>query len=86
MGAIAHRYREEVYRSTIWRSRLDNTTNSSIATSVHEFADGAAIGPIPGGLDNASWLTLTLSALRLDWRNHSRQARGGLDGTTGRHH
>src|SRR5258705_13563814 len=30
MGAIAHLYRGEVYRSTIWRTRLDNTTNWAI--------------------------------------------------------
>src|ERR1700751_4204530 len=32
MGPIAHLYRGEVYRSTIWRTRLDNTTNWSIVT------------------------------------------------------
>src|ERR1700738_396250 len=32
MGAIAHLYRGEVYRSTIWRTRLENTTNWSIVT------------------------------------------------------
>jgi uncharacterized membrane protein len=32
LGAIAHLYRAEVYRSTIWRTRLDNTTNWSIVT------------------------------------------------------
>jgi uncharacterized membrane protein len=32
MGAIAHLYRGEVYRSTIWRTRLDNTTNWSVVT------------------------------------------------------
>lgn len=32
MGAVAHLYRGEVYRSTIWRTRLDNTTNWSIVT------------------------------------------------------
>ena len=32
MGAIAHLYRGEVYRSTIWRTRLDNTTNWAIVT------------------------------------------------------
>lgn len=32
MGALAHLYRGEVYRSTIWRTRLDNTTNWSIVT------------------------------------------------------
>lgn len=32
MGALAHMYRGEVYRSTIWRTRLDNTTNWSVVT------------------------------------------------------
>jgi uncharacterized membrane protein len=32
MGAIAHLYRGEVYRSTIWRTRLDNTPHWSIVT------------------------------------------------------
>lgn len=31
MGALAHLYRGEVYRSTIWRTRLDNTTNWAVA-------------------------------------------------------
>lgn len=31
IGALAHLYRGEVYRSTIWRTRLDNTTNWSVA-------------------------------------------------------
>ena len=33
MGAIAHLYRGEVYRSTIWRSRLDHTTNWAVVTT-----------------------------------------------------
>jgi len=33
LGAIAHLYRGEVYRSTIWRSRLDNTTNWAVVTT-----------------------------------------------------
>ena len=33
MGAIAHLYRGEVYRSTIWRTRLDTTTKPSTAAS-----------------------------------------------------
>lgn len=32
IGALAHLYRAEVYRSTMWRSRLDNTTNWAVAT------------------------------------------------------
>ena len=32
MGALAHLYRGEVYRSTMWRTRLDHTTNWAVAT------------------------------------------------------
>ncbi len=32
VGAIAHLYRGEVYRSTIWRTRLDTTTNWAVVT------------------------------------------------------
>ena len=32
MGAVAHLYRGEVYRSTLWRTRLDTTTNWSVVT------------------------------------------------------
>lgn len=31
VGALAHLYRGEVYRSTVWRTRLDNTTNWAVA-------------------------------------------------------
>lgn len=32
LGALAHLYRGEVYRSTIWRTRLDATTNWSVVS------------------------------------------------------
>ncbi len=32
-GAIAHLYRAEAYRSTIWRQRLDMTTNWAVVTT-----------------------------------------------------
>jgi uncharacterized membrane protein len=32
MGAVAHLYRGEVYRSTVWRTRLDTTTNWAVVT------------------------------------------------------
>lgn len=32
IGAVAHLYRGEVYRSTIWRTRLDTTTNWAVVT------------------------------------------------------
>ncbi len=33
LGALAHLYRGEVYRSTLWRTRLDNTTNWAVVTT-----------------------------------------------------
>ncbi len=33
IGALAHLYRGEVYRSTLWRTRLDQTTNWSVVTT-----------------------------------------------------
>jgi uncharacterized membrane protein len=32
IGALAHLYRGEIYRSTTWRTRLDNTTNWAVVT------------------------------------------------------
>ena len=32
LGALAHLYRGEIYRSTTWRTRLDTTTNWSVVT------------------------------------------------------
>jgi uncharacterized membrane protein len=33
LGALAHLYRGEIYRSTQWRTRLDNTTNWAVVTT-----------------------------------------------------
>jgi uncharacterized membrane protein len=33
LGALAHLYRGEVYRSTLWRTRLDHTTNWAVVTT-----------------------------------------------------
>ena len=33
LGAIAHLYRGEIYRSTVWRTRLDSTTNWAVVTT-----------------------------------------------------
>lgn len=33
IGALAHLYRGELYRSTIWRTRLDATTNWAVVTT-----------------------------------------------------
>jgi uncharacterized membrane protein len=32
LGVLAHLYRGEVYRSTIWRTRLDTTANWAVVT------------------------------------------------------
>lgn len=52
IGALAHLYRAEVYRSTIWRQRLDMTTNwavvsTGIALSVSFATATASPLPIP---------------------------------------
>ncbi|MEM5518741.1 DUF2270 domain-containing protein [Henriciella sp. AS95] len=52
IGALAHLYRAEVYRSTIWRQRLDMTTNwavvsTGIALSVSFSSATASPLPIP---------------------------------------
>ena len=46
IGAIAHLYRGEVYRSTIWRTRLDTSTNWSVTLL----------------FSNSAWMALTVSA------------------------
>src|SRR5215471_14656137 len=33
IGALPHLYRGEVYRSTVWRTRLDSSTNWAVATT-----------------------------------------------------
>src|SRR4051794_17557925 len=33
IGALAHLYRGEVYRSTVWRTRLDATTNWAVVST-----------------------------------------------------
>jgi Predicted integral membrane protein (DUF2270) len=48
MGVIAHLYRGEVYRSTIWRTRLDNTTNWAIGhRAVDDLFQPAGFTPAP---------------------------------------
>src|SRR3954470_732426 len=33
IGALSHLYRGELYRSTVWRTRLDTTTNWAVVTT-----------------------------------------------------
>ena len=58
IGALAHLYRGELYRSTVWRTRLDATTNwavvaTGIALSV-TFSTSTA-SPLPLALVEGSW-------------------------------
>jgi uncharacterized membrane protein len=51
IGALAHLYRGEMYRSKVWRTRLDATTNwavvtTGIALSVTFASPGASVLPI----------------------------------------
>jgi uncharacterized membrane protein len=50
LGALAHLYRGEVYRSTVWRTRLDTTTNWAIVTTGIAFSiafSGTNASPLP---------------------------------------
>jgi uncharacterized membrane protein len=50
LGALAHLYRGEVYRSTLWRTRLDQTTNWAVVTTGLALSltfAGPAASPLP---------------------------------------
>ena len=50
IGALAHLYRGEVYRSTVWRTRLDSSTNWAVVTTgIALFAtfSNAEASPLP---------------------------------------
>lgn len=50
LAALAHLYRGEVYRSTIWRTRLDQTTNWAVVTTGLALSltfAGANASPLP---------------------------------------
>lgn len=73
VGALAHLYRGEVYRSTIWRTRLDTTTNWSVVTlgvalSISFASPGASAVPLllVGVL---IWLFAVLEARRYRYFN-----------------
>jgi len=80
MGAIAHLYRAEVYRSTVWRTRLDNTTNWSIVsmgialTSTFSSHDASPLPLLLVGLLLAMFLSLEARRYRYFnvWRARAR--------------
>ena len=70
MGVIAHLYRGEVYRSTIWRTRLDTTTNWSVVTLgvALWLAYGVALRAWPIVVANAVTLCLAAAILAMKLR------------------
>src|SRR4030088_1569496 len=53
IGAIAHLYRGEIYRSTVWRTRLDSTTNWAVVTTgiaLSATFSSASASPLPMAL------------------------------------
>ncbi len=53
IGALAHLYRGEIYRSTVWRTRLDSTTNWAVVTTgiaLSATYSSAEASPLPMGL------------------------------------
>src|SRR5919201_390506 len=56
LGVLAHLYRGELYRSTVWRTRLDATTNWAVVTT------GLAL-PLTFSSETASPLPLVLVGL-----------------------
>ena len=50
IGALAHLYRGEVYRSTVWRTRLDSSTNWAVVTTgiaLSATYSSASASPLP---------------------------------------
>ena len=43
IGALSHLYRGEIYRSTVWRTRLDSTTNWAVLTTGIAFSATSAV-------------------------------------------
>lgn len=80
LGVIVHLYRGEIYRSTIWRTRLDNTTNWSIVTlgialsSTYSSKDASALPLILVGMLLAVFLGLEARRYRYFnvWRARAR--------------
>lgn len=73
IGALAHLYRGEVYRSTIWRTRLDTTTNWAVVTLgvalsvTYASAEASALPLLLVGI--LIWLFLILEARRYRYFN-----------------
>ncbi len=80
LGALAHLYRGEVYRCTVWRTRLDTTTNWAVVTLGVALSISYAspfASPLPlvlVGVSNLFFLTLEARRYRYCdlWRSRFR--------------
>ncbi len=80
IGALAHLYRAEVYRSTMWRGRLDNTTNWAVASlglsisATFSAKEASAFPVLMAGLFILAFLTLEARRYRYFniWRTRAR--------------
>jgi len=80
IGALAHLYRGEVYRSTIWRQRLDTTTNWAVLTTgvalsiTFATADSSPLPMVLAGLMSVMFLILEARRYRYFnvWRFRAR--------------
>lgn len=80
IGALAHLYRGEVYRSTIWRQRLDTTTNWAVLTTgvalsiTFASADSSPLPMVLAGLMTVMFLILEARRYRYFnvWRFRAR--------------
>ena len=68
IGAIAHLYRGEIYRSTVWRTRLDSTTNWAVVTT--GIALSATFSTPTASL---AWMVFAAVTLRLDQHSWSQR-------------
>src|SRR4030081_980971 len=82
IGAIAHLYRGEIYRSTVWRTRLDSTTNWAVVTTgiaLSATFSSAQASPLPMALVGLIvTMFLLLEARRYRYFNILRGAPGAM--------
>ncbi|WP_226621262.1 DUF2270 domain-containing protein [Alloyangia pacifica] len=80
IGALAHLYRGEVYRCTVWRTRLDTTTNWAVVTLgvalsiAYAAPDASPLPLVLVGISNLFFLTLEARRYRYCdlWRRRFR--------------
>lgn len=80
IGALAHLYRSEVHRCTVWRTRLDTTTNWAVVTLgvalsiAYAAPDASPLPLVLVGISNLFFLTLEARRYRYCdlWRERFR--------------